>query len=306
MNAFCAAVDWGTTSFRLWLLARDGKVLAERRSDEGMMAAREAGFEAVLERHLDAAGAPLALPVVICGMAGARQGWQEAAYVDAPARLDTLAAAAISVGTARRDVRILPGIAQRDSDHPDVMRGEETQLLGLTQAGLGDALVCLPGTHSKWVVLREGTVERFSTFMTGELYATIAAHTILRFAVEGGDAEAGGSAFVHAVNEGFTAAPEISRRLFGLRAAQLLGFADAKDATARLSGLLIGLELAGAAAQYGPLRLVVLLAGGRLARLYRTALESLDVEVRSVEADDMGRRGLLSAAAAIWGDGARI
>src|SRR5215475_6131302 len=142
-HAAYVAVDWGTSSFRLWLVDRAGRVLAERRSHEGMMAAGKLGFASVLQSHLDAVGAAGDLPVVICGMAGARQGWVEAGYIDTPARLASILQGAVRVGGQSRDIRILPGIAQRNPKAPDVMRGEETQLLGALGAD-GEALVCMP------------------------------------------------------------------------------------------------------------------------------------------------------------------
>src|SRR5262249_34773842 len=129
-EAAYVAVDWGTSSFRLWLIDRTGNVLAERRSHEGMMAAGKPGFGTVLQSHLDAVGAAPSLPVMICGMAGARQGWVEAGYVDTPAPLAAVLQQAVAVPGQDRDIRILPGIAQRDRQAPDVMRGEETQLIG--------------------------------------------------------------------------------------------------------------------------------------------------------------------------------
>src|SRR6478609_9816917 len=116
------AVDWGTSSFRLWLVDRTGHVLAERRSDEGMMAAAKAGFAGVLQSHLTAVAAPAHLPVLICGMAGAKTGWVEAGYVDTPAPLSAILRQAARVPGQTRDIRILPGIAQRDAKSPDVMR----------------------------------------------------------------------------------------------------------------------------------------------------------------------------------------
>ncbi|MEH2531088.1 2-keto-3-deoxy-galactonokinase [Bradyrhizobium sp. AZCC 1614] len=145
-EAAYVAVDWGTSSFRLWLVDRAGNVLGERRSHEGMMAAGKLGFATVLQSHLKAVGAADGLPVVICGMAGARQGWVEAGYVETPARLASILKQAVVVPGQDRDIRILPGIAQRDPKAPDVMRGEETQLLGaLGVDAADDALVCMPG-----------------------------------------------------------------------------------------------------------------------------------------------------------------
>lgn len=305
MTPFCAAVDWGTSSFRLWLLARDGSVLAERRGSEGMMAAREAGFISVLERHLAEAGATPDLPVIICGMAGAKQGWREAAYLDTPADLTALPHHAVRVeiagrhsGEVGRDVRILPGIAQRDPARPDVMRGEETQLLGLVAGGTDTALVCLPGTHSKWVSLRGGRVESFSTFMTGEIFAALSAHTILKLSAEG-DFGPGDPAFLAGVREAAASPATVTSQLFAIRASSLLGFPP--RGAAGLSGALIGLELAGIRERHGEAGDVVLVSAGRLGELYDAALRELSFRIRTVDADALVRAGLLRAACAIWG-----
>ncbi|HEU0149283.1 MAG TPA: 2-dehydro-3-deoxygalactonokinase, partial [Bradyrhizobium sp.] len=143
------AVDWGTSSFRGWLMAADGTVLAESRGPEGMLHCVDSGFAPVLRDHLVKLGANEHLPVLICGMAGAKQGWVEAPYLRTPTRLDALHEGAIQVD-APGDVRILPGVAQARVEQPDVMRGEETQLLGITESDF-TGLVCIPGTHSKWV-----------------------------------------------------------------------------------------------------------------------------------------------------------
>ena len=168
------AVDWGTTSFRLWLIGSDGTVLGESRSREGMTTARETGFAAVLDKHLAEVGAPADAPVVMCGMVGARQGWVEAGYIDVPAKLSDISGKAVSVPDLSRDVRILPGLAQRDVNSADVMRGEETQLLGCAGSMKNsDCLIAMPGTHSKWVRIVRREVLGFSTFMTGELFDVI-------------------------------------------------------------------------------------------------------------------------------------
>ncbi|MGH6760308.1 MAG: 2-dehydro-3-deoxygalactonokinase [Phyllobacterium sp.] len=298
MKPVYAAVDWGTSSFRLWLLGEDGQVLGERRSHEGMMHCASAGFAPVLDGHLQALHAEPSLPVIICGMAGARQGWQEAGYLDTPASLDALVQTAVPVEGVSRDIRILPGIAQKLSDRPDVMRGEETQLLGL---GLASGLVCMPGTHSKWVRLDKGNVESFSTFMTGELFAVISRHSILTHAVgDDADGEAAGPAFLKAVRQAASSEVGITSALFSVRAAQLLGFAGKTDGVAHLSGVLIGAELAGARAAYGGAREVTLVASGRLEQLYRAALNELGVTVTVVDADSAVRRGLFKAARTLW------
>lgn len=299
-EAFCAAIDWGSSGFRLWLLTGDGTVLDERRSAEGMLALAREDFPAVMERHLAELDARPDLPAVICGMAGARQGWHEAHYLDAPAILAGVAAGAVRVPHDARDVRILPGIAQRDKERPDVMRGEETQLLGAFGAHPADALACMPGTHSKWVRLERGRVQAFATFMTGELYAAISRHTILAHALEEGGDIRGRAAFGNAVHRALSADAALLNRLFAIRSGQLLGYADAADGAAELSGLLIGSEIAGARRLLRAADKVTLIAAGPLAAAYRTALEFAGIAVEAVDAEAAVRHGLLLAARRLW------
>jgi 2-dehydro-3-deoxygalactonokinase len=295
------AVDWGTSSFRLWLIDRAGQVLAERRSGEGMLTAAKAGFTAVLQSHLAAVEAPDRLPVLVCGMAGARQGWVEAGYVDTPAPLSAILKRAARVPGVARDIRILPGIAQRDAGAPDVMRGEETQLLGaLGLEAAGEALVCMPGTHSKWVRVKDGTVEHFSTFMTGELFSVVSRETILSLAVAGADDAEDVASFKAAVAAAFEAPAFAANLLFGARSRQLLFGGTPAAARETLSGTLIGVELAAGLSGTVPKAGITLVASGRLAMLYRLAFDALSVTVAAVDADEAVRRGLSMAAATIW------
>ena len=295
------AVDWGTSSFRLWVVDRTGAVLDERRSPDGMMVASKLGFATVLESHLDAVGAGNDLPVVICGMAGARQGWVEAGYIDTPAQLASILAGAVAVPGLSRDVRILPGIAQRDRNAPDVMRGEETQLLGaLGMDAADDAVVCIPGTHSKWAMVKGGTVERFATFMTGELFGAISRETILSHAVANAEEAEDISAFKSAVVAAFDAPALTANLLVRVRSSQLLYGGSAAAARERISGTLIGLELAAGLGKDQPNGDITLVASGRLQRLYRLAFDTLSVPVRSIDAEEAVRRGLSMAAGTIW------
>ena len=307
MTPFCAAIDWGTSSFRLWLLSEEGGVLAERRSDEGMVRAAPSGFDVVLERHLAELGVAENLPVIICGMAGARQGWREAGYLDTPCNVADVIRDALKVDAHPRDVRILPGIAQRDAGAPDVMRGEETQLLGLVADGVRSGLICMPGTHSKWVAPADGKVEAFSTYMTGELFAILSRHSILSATVSAEtEILPDDPAFRDSAKLAFADPHALSNLLFHVRSAQLLGFAPASEGAARLSGLLIGFEIAGAMARHGPVGDVTLVASGGLGDLYRSVLEERDVAVRSYDANEAVRRGLMSAARAFWaGEGSQ-
>lgn len=297
---FCAAADWGTSSFRLWLLAGDGSVLGEKRSPTGMQSALAAGgFSAVLETHLASLGASTELPVIVCGMAGAKQGWVEVPYIDTPASLEGIAIGATPVPGLARDVRILPGVAQRDAARPDVMRGEETQIMGLQAEGL----ICLPGTHSKWVSVANGRIEAFSTFMTGEVFALMAGQSILRHTVgETHDALAHRPAFEAGVRASLDAPEGLLNGLFSLRAGPLLGTAAPEEAGARLSGLLVGLEIAGVRTllpQQG--RQIVLAASGPLRDVYEAAMDVAGLSAKIADADAAVRLGLLAAARHCFG-----
>ncbi|WLR96317.1 2-dehydro-3-deoxygalactonokinase [Shinella sumterensis] len=301
-DAAYVAVDWGTSSFRLWLIGRDETVLAERRSGEGMTTAARTGFAAVLQSHLAAISAPEDLPVLICGMAGAKQGWVEAGYLDTPAALSAIPAAAVRVPGVAADIRILPGLAQRDSAAPDVMRGEETQLLGAAaELGNGDHLVCMPGTHSKWVRLSAGKVEGFSTFMTGELFDAIAKNTILSHAVADAGAIAPDNAAFRAAVTRMVANPALATsQMFSVRAGSLIAGLSSDDAKARLSGTLIGLEIAGALSLAAKDTPVTLIASGSLGMLYEQALAAAGLAPTVIDADTAVRHGLAAGAKALW------
>lgn len=293
-------VDWGTSSFRGWLMSANGETLAESRGGEGMLHCIGAGFAPVLRNHLARLGAAHDMPVLICGMAGARQGWSEAPYLETPTRLDTLHERAIRIDTPG-DIRILPGIAQARSDQPDVMRGEETQLLGVTEPDF-TGLVCIPGTHSKWIRIEAGHVVEFSTYMTGELFSVISQHSILTHAVEATGPHAVDSRpFREGLSMALGAPTALTASLFRLRAAQLLGFEQRADGAARLSGLLIGSELADAIRRYRPLQSVRLIAAGSLGQLYAAALPEQGLDVVTEDAEQASRLGLGKAAINIWG-----
>lgn len=298
-NPAVAAVDWGTSHLRVWLLDAAGNVLAERRSAEGLLSVPPQGFASILEKHLSDLQSPPDLPVVICGMAGSRQGWVEAPYVAAPTALGAVLASAVQVAASAREIRIVPGIAQRDADAPDVMRGEETQLAGISALASGSHLVCMPGTHSKWVDMRDGTVAGFCTWMTGELFSLLSRQSILSHSVAGADAagEPVSPAFRQACAEALADGGDIGARLFRIRAAGLLVGLSPQDAAAALSGLLIGAEVASAGQRFGKdKRPVTLVGSAALAPLYNAALEQAGHEVRIANADAAVRAGLFAAA----------
>jgi 2-dehydro-3-deoxygalactonokinase len=294
------AVDWGTSSFRLWSIGKDGTILGERRSGEGMTTAAKVGFANVLQAHLDSLSVPSDVPVIACGMVGARQGWVEAGYIDTPATLAAILTSAVSVPGIDRDVRILPGLAQRLQQAPDVIRGEETQLLGaLAEGAKGEQLVCMPGTHSKWVRVVDGTVSGFSSFMTGELFDVISKHSILAQSIAGAE-DADTEAFKAAVSAAFTRPALATSLIFGARSGQLLHGITPAASKARISGTLIGVEIAGAMSSAGKDAAITLVVSGGLQALYETAFECLSLPYVTIDADAAVRRGLSAAANALW------
>ncbi len=300
MSPFCAAIDWGTTSFRIWLLGKDGTALASRRSGEGMKSCSPEQFPLILESHLQALGASQDLPAIICGMAGARQGWMEAPYSFTPVAVASLARSAVRIPGTKRRVRILPGIAQRDPDEPEVMRGEETQLLGVTAGLEGDTDVCLPGTHSKWVRVKDGAVTRFRTYLTGELFGAIRAGTIIARYEDDASGEHNAIAFAKGVRLGLERTDQFTASLFSIRSGELLGFSEAGTAVSILSGLLIGTEIGAArslgfAAKGAPLQLVV---SGPLGQRYADALAIAGVKFTTQDAEAAVIAGLHRAALA--------
>ncbi|SMC45092.1 2-keto-3-deoxygalactonate kinase [Rhizobium sp. RU36D] len=300
--AFAALADWGTSNFRLWLVDRSGAVLAERQSGEGMgTIANPAGFSDVLEGHLQALAAPVGLPVAIAGMAGARTGWIEAPYLTAPADLRALYQGAVRAPSDHRKAFILPGVCQREPLPYDVMRGEETQLAGAVFAGKDSGLFCMPGTHSKWVLLNQGVIEQFATVMTGELFDLISKQSILRLSMAG--AERSGAehpAFVAAAKEAMEPGFSITARLFSIRASGLLSGATATDAAARLSGLLIGAEVAAMRHLVPTGGTVRIVASESLTGLYSAALAASGLSAEPLDGSALVRSGLFAAATALF------
>ena len=286
------AVDWGSSNLRAWGMAADGTVVAEGGSGAGAITLAPDAFEAAL---LAVVAPWLAdgrrTDVIVCGMAGARGGWAEAAYAAVPCPPVPVAFARPEVADPRLSVRILPGLKQEKP--ADVMRGEETQIAGLLAAEPGfDGVACLPGTHTKWVHVSGSEVVSFGSFMTGELFALLAHQSVLRKTVgaEGWSEED----FLEAASDGLSRPDRVMGRLFGLRAEGLLHGFPPQRARARLSGLLIGAELAGARA-YWLGREVVLIGVPALAAAYHDALALAGLTARVVDAMAMTRGGLVAA-----------
>ncbi len=285
------AVDWGTSGFRLWVLDSCGNILASIDGPFGMSNLEPSDFGRVLEECLNELGISQDVPAIICGMAGAAQGWCEAPYLSAPTRLDELGAGAIRVSHASREVRILPGVRQQSP--ANVMRGEETQIAGLLHL-VPDfhGIVCLPGTHTKWVRVTDGAIIEFETCMTGEQFAFFSRTSVLSHSM----ADDGWSdrAFKAAILLAADDPAAVPRRLFAIRADMLVGQQTSGQARATLSGLLIGQELM-AVRQYWRDQTVTLIGASTLCELYLTALGFMGASGRVTEVSEMTLRGLTAA-----------
>lgn len=285
------AVDWGTSHLRVWLMSNEGAVLKSLTSSKGMGTLSPAEYEsALLDLVADDLGNG-ATPVVICGMAGARQGWKEAPYATVPCEPPSaLNGTTVETKDPRLAVYILPGVSQ--SSPADVMRGEETQIAGfLASEPKFDGVLCLPGSHCKWVHISAGEIVSFRTFMTGEVFAAISGETVLRHSVgEGWD----DATFAAAVDRAISTPATALGDLFGIRAETLLAGLTPSQARARLSGLLIGAELS-AARPYWLGQQIVILGESALAEAYKAALDTQSAFPRLAPAGPTTLAGLAAA-----------
>lgn len=289
------AIDWGTTQMRLWHMSAGGDVMARHCLNKGMGQIAPSDYERILldlaQPYLPTSGA---IDVIICGMAGSRQGWYEAPYAAAPCPPPMLDQAVhVPTEDARLNVHILPGIKQIAPD--DVMRGEETQIAGvLAQNPDFSGVVCLPGTHTKWALIENGVVARFVTFMSGELFSVIGQHSVLRhsIAAEGWAADAFDTACKQAVQD----PNALMASLFSVRAQSLLSDLSGEAARATLSGLLLGAELS-ASRGYWHGKNVVLVGEDGLSQAYAAALKTQGVTPRILDSEDTTLNGLREAQA---------
>lgn len=290
------AVDWGTSNLRAWGIDSSGSVAFSRSSPEGMGRLTREQYPSVLSGLLAEVHEPV--DVLICGMAGARQGWLEAPYLDAPANLRTLAQGAVRPEMPGEQFApaILPGVCQRDVGAEDVMRGEETQLLGLSALIPGfSGLAIMPGTHSKWAMLEGTTLNRFSSAMTGELFELLRTHSVLRHSLNGElEDEDRDLGFDAGVAIGLERPERLGAMLFKVRAGALLTGRSPAWCAGFLSGLLIGAEIGGQRDWIGSAEIPLIGSVG-LCSLYQGALERLGARGRIVDATDATLAGLKAA-----------
>lgn len=293
-------VDWGTSNLRAYLLGEDGKVSDRRESRQGIMRVGDAGFRPVLDALIagwrDAEPLP---PVLLSGMVGSRQGWVEAPYVACPATARDLADGLVPA-PGMTAAWIVPGVVSRSAEGGhDVMRGEEVQVFGALAGAGGRHVLCLPGTHSKWAVVEDGTLTRFATAMTGEVYQVMAEHSILGrlMPAEADDPAATAAGLARGVARARTPGGLLNH-LFSVRAEGLFGSIPPAELRGFLSGILIGHEVAGLRPLAEGAEAIHIVAASALASIYADALALLGLRSRVTDAETATAAGLHQTALA--------
>src|SRR4051812_48961204 len=264
-------VDWGTTSFRAFRLTQDGALRDRRSALKGLVNVPDNRFADTLREEIGPWLASGESHVLLSGMIGSRQGWKEVPYLPCPAGASEVAAALVGIEFDWAQVKLVPGLSATDeAGIAEVMRGEETQVLGVLGAMGGDGLACLPGTHSKWVRVEHSHITGFTTHMTGETFGALRGHTILGRTMREGPSN--GAPFDAGVRRAGDPGG-LLHHIFGARALVLAGRLAETDAAAYLSGILVGHEVRAAlAARQG--MVVHVIGSPELTALYARAISA--------------------------------
>lgn len=295
MAAF-VGVDWGTSNARFLLVDAKGTLIDERR---GPGIARLDGASAIEATCFAALSGWPQVPVVMAGMVGSNIGWHPAPYVATLATAETASATAVRFNARGHQFALLPGVETvRPDGFPDVMRGEETQIFG----GIGNdtALVCLPGTHSKWATVTNGAITSFHTAMTGELLDIIGRHSILLNPKHAPAAQAD-AAFLDGVEAVRRSVLGLEALLFTVRSRQLAGVLGPDEADSYLAGLCIGADVRSALALHADTMVVTLIGAPVLTAFYAATLESHGISSRQIDGRTAALAGLTMAYRGIFG-----
>ncbi|MGP4142605.1 MAG: 2-dehydro-3-deoxygalactonokinase [Sodalis sp. (in: enterobacteria)] len=285
------AIDWGSTNLRAWLYLH-GELAASTRSEAGVTRLGGRSAEQVF-REVVAPWAQHNIPVIMAGMVGSNAGWVPVPYLLCPTSLTDIAGKLTRVNDAAPwDIHIIPGISIVRDNNCNVMRGEETQLLGAYRTHPA-GLYLMPGTHCKWVRNRDGVIDDFRTVMTGELHHLLMTQSLVGVGLT--EQRPDGEVFRQGMAQGF-AESNILRCLFETRAAHVLGKLDRSTVSEWLSGLLIGNEVAQMQRDW---RLqagetVAVIGNPSLAARYQQALDHAGLNHRLLDGDDCFQAGIRS------------
>ena len=275
-------VNWGSTNFRAYLIGPEGAALDEFAEAKGVVGLDRPAMAGLIKKVADRW--PEKHPIYASGMIGSHVGWASVPYASAPAGASDLKAAALETAIGDVAVRILPGVSCRRRDgQPDVLRGEEIDLIGLARLANQDGLVVLPGAHTKWAWLQGERIGEFFTSMSGEMFDRLTEAGLLSSIVDG--AACDGPAFQDGVAMARERRLSLGTLLFGARARAMQGDLVPADAASYLRGLLIGSEIADALELYPALgeRPVSLAGSVALCELYASALAASGVHSEIVD-----------------------
>jgi len=287
-------VDWGTTRFRAFLV-EGASILDRVASQEGVSALVEGQHAEVFRRHCGHwLAAEPGLPVALVGMVGSREGWRMAPYVACPAGPAEVAGAMMEVDIGEGGLAyIVPGLTSEPQPGAiDVIRGEETLAFG---AGVEDGLLCLPGTHPKWIEMRQGRIMRFATYLTGEMYALLRHHSMVgRPATEPEDFSGFDLGLDAAERNSGAAGARVGllHLIFGARAAAVTGRLSSAALGPYISGLLTGDEINGAFSLFEKPGTVTVIGGADRAQLFARALARHGVTARLLASEETLVAGL--------------
>jgi 2-dehydro-3-deoxygalactonokinase len=290
-------IDWGTSSLRAFLISAGGEVLHSASSCEGIMHVSDMDFDAVFDGIVRTLTGGKTLPILASGMITSRNGWVETPYVRIPTGADTLAQSLVFHETkSGARIHFVTGAMTEHLGRPDVMRGEETQIVGASALGLTDGVFVMPGTHSKWVHVSAGRIEDFSTYMTGEVFAALKGHTILGRLMENGSFNVEG--FEQGVAAALDAGANLLHDLFHVRTLPLMGNIDGTVTADYLSGLLIGTEISAATRGLDGADKITIVGRSDLSDRYEIALREAGLESRRAPDDIVAKGHFLIARAA--------
>ncbi len=298
--AFIAG-DWGTSRLRLFLCDERGHVLARGEGEGASVPDCGGRFAAAVAAWDKAHGV---LPAVLGGMVGSTIGWKEVPYLKCPAKPDAIAGAALRFESGVRAIAILPGLScTGKTGAPDVMRGEETQILGALrlrpELSKGRHILCMPGTHVKWVVVEDGAVVQFQTALSGELFELVRRHSVL--ARDSGEVDGNSTAFAQGLDFArANEAADLLHLLFSTRSRVVTGQMPKADAASYLSGLVLGKDIGSARTLLDLKSPVQLICTAGLAALYAKVLQAYDLTSAVINGDEAALAGLVHAHAEIF------
>lgn len=252
-------------------------ILESKETDQGILNVDGPNFHEVLEHHINGWLESDTLPVIISGMVTSRNGWLETPYVSCPANVEVFASSLTRhVTPSGLEVHLVSGLSTRNNGVPDVMRGEEIQIVGLIADGILDGIIVMPGTHSKWLTLVNGVIENYATFMTGEIFGAIRTHTILGQLMLDGPVSK--KSFELGIERSESSGTELLHTLFSVRTLTLFDEMAKNQTADYMSGLLIGAEIQGAIALLGDQKFVRLVGRKDLLERYQQALQKFGIE----------------------------